>query len=1069
MEIIENFNLIDKEDNEFWTLLNKILREEYNISGHHLSSPRSYFIVKCILVGLYYKKVIIKNKNGLSKDISLCIEKSNIPNKQELLKIWDKNKDEYPYLEQFLEKLSSYDFTPYRNKDGIKTLREWANKNFLFGGFVKIRPDVDNIAHSVIFRCEQQLRIKLNGGHILVNTNDVSALEFIISHYSPESRFTLYGRSEEIKNIIEINKALFGCCINFDYLEAEDDELILPHSASYDGVMISYNIKKEPITLNNSKVLEMVKDDGFAIIFNYDNTQWGGEQPFYDYEVPLMIDAGKSNILVVRKIIDETFKVRYGQVYISSPLEEDYWIEKLTKCIQDGVTTHYYQELKKEDFKNTSRFKFNDVKRLPDQLNFVWKKKSEIYSIVENNEEWLYNTDIENDKIIIGNTVNSSFSSNPFKTNTEKDIYLHNFVNIDVDEPHVLERCEIMRDNDYDCDYRYTCYFNDNEKDLFDKMYNFNGKVESKEEIDLDRKLCCRILTSPCLLYNGHKGVLRVNASKQQPVCFEKYFFFFNDDFYGIDCQRNCDVIEIKPEYDENFIIYQLVKQKYEFSDYLLVAPTKEEQHTYFLNKRLDYLSDYQQVVDEMEDELRKSIAESHACITGVGFKNFRRFTNLRPKKIGGVNIFVGGNNSGKSTLVKGLLLALDNLKGLTIENAESNISAPKFQFDANGIHDLHVGTFNRAYSSEAKKDKNDLERRCMEFIISCAHFEITFSLVPTYNGDSPSVPIEKITVKDHKRNATFAFDYRNVRTLAKFKIGSETVDINYSGFTVNNNPKLGDNQIPTLIRSIISTNNPSFFKDKEAQLEKLKGKSGFILEIADELERVIRNVNVEYIYAHGISQKVLFNFNDRNDYMAQTLHDLLLERIGKVEHEFICKWLSAFGIGTDYDIRTIGGEAYIIQVKKGKDKMVYLADMGMGSNQLVILILRLAIFIHKQRMRGDTPYNPTIIIEEPEQNMHPAFQSKLADLFFEVNKEYGFNFIVETHSEYVVRKTQVIVAQQKYTSEAKLKANNPFKVYYFPSDGMPYEMKYRTDGNFSNEFGKGFYDEANNLLFEII
>ena len=100
---------------------------------------------------------------------------------------------------------------------------------------------------------------------------------------------------------------------------------------------------------------------------------------------------------------------------------------------------------------------------------------------------------------------------------------------------------------------------------------------------------------------------------------------------------------------------------------------------------------------------------------------------------------------------------------------------------------------------------------------------------------------------------------------------------------------------------------------------------------------------------------------------------------------------------------------------------------------------------------------------------MHPAFQSKLAILFSEVQTEYGFNFIVETHSEYLVRRSQVIVAQQKYANEKELEEKCPFKVYYFPSEGKPYEMNYRTDGNFSNEFGNGFYDEANNLLFEII
>ena len=86
--------------------------------------------------------------------------------------------------------------------------------------------------------------------------------------------------------------------------------------------------------------------------------------------------------------------------------------------------------------------------------------------------------------------------------------------------------------------------------------------------------------------------------------------------------------------------------------------------------------------------------------------------------------------------------------------------------------------------------------------------------------------------------------------------------------------------------------------------------------------------------------------------------------------------------------------------------------------------------------------------------------------LIYSLNKTYGFNFIIETHSEYLIRKTQVIVSEC-FNDEEKLK-NNPFKVYYFPSDNKPYEVKYRSNGRFENDFGKGFFDEAANLTFKL-
>ncbi len=45
------------------------------------------------------------------------------------------------------------------------------------------------------------------------------------------------------------------------------------------------------------------------------------------------------------------------------------------------------------------------------------------------------------------------------------------------------------------------------------------------------------------------------------------------------------------------------------------------------------------------------------------GFKNFRKFQDLTPLELGGVTIFVGENNAGKSSFSKGLMLMLHNLR----------------------------------------------------------------------------------------------------------------------------------------------------------------------------------------------------------------------------------------------------------------------------------------------------------------------------------------------------------------------------------------------------------------------
>ena len=133
-----------------------------------------------------------------------------------------------------------------------------------------------------------------------------------------------------------------------------------------------------------------------------------------------------------------------------------------------------------------------------------------------------------------------------------------------------------------------------------------------------------------------------------------------------------------------------------------------------------------------------------------------------------------------------------------------------------------------------------------------------------------------------------------------------------------------------------------------------------------------------------------------------------------------------------------------------------------------MVLLFRLALIIQSKKYRGFfRNQDKIVIVEEPEQNLHPSLQSKLADLFYEVNRGYGFRFIIETHSEYLIRRSQIIVGEN-YPTQESLK-DNPFKVYYFPSEGEPYDMGYRTTGSFSEPFGSGFYDEAAKMDMEII
>ena len=178
--------------------------------------------------------------------------------------------------------------------------------------------------------------------------------------------------------------------------------------------------------------------------------------------------------------------------------------------------------------------------------------------------------------------------------------------------------------------------------------------------------------------------------------------------------------------------------------------------------------------------------------------------------------------------------------------------------------------------------------------------------------------------------------------------------------------------------------------------------------------------------------------------------------------------WLKDFCGIDSFKVESINGEAYRFCLRVD-GRWVDLADMGRGTIQLTTLLVRILSIIQKYTNEDRLllpKVLPIILVEEPEQNLHPALQSKLADLFYSVYKKCGVRFIIETHSEYLVRKSQVIV------KEKIGKNGNPFSVYYFDTQNTKtpyYQMEYRPDGNFSNEFGTGFFDDANKLLYDIL
>ena len=110
--------------------------------------------------------------------------------------------------------------------------------------------------------------------------------------------------------------------------------------------------------------------------------------------------------------------------------------------------------------------------------------------------------------------------------------------------------------------------------------------------------------------------------------------------------------------------------------------------------------------------------------------------------------------------------------------------------------------------------------------------------------------------------------------------------------------------------------------------------------------------------------------------------------------------------------------------------------------------------------------YN-SLMIEQPELHLHPKLQSQMADMFSKAisNSNNGNTLIIETHSEHLIRKIQVLIAKGELDKEK-------VSVWYFDnSDGTTKikEMIIAPNGFFKEPWPNGFFDDSANLSWELL
>jgi len=443
----------------------------------------------------------------------------------------------------------------------------------------------------------------------------------------------------------------------------------------------------------------------------------------------------------------------------------------------------------------------------------------------------------------------------------------------------------------------------------------------------------------------------------------------------------------------------------------------------------------------------RKQIPYSKFRINELGIENFRNINISQNFKLSPITFFTGKNNSGKSSVLKSFLF----LTGLSY-----NTNKDKFEINPSLKEGL-IKQINLDYSSIFNEDSNSKK------ISISLNLDFKFEKYPSE---------ELIAIFDFDGNdndstlelKTFTIDFSNkqdnIEYVLKLKQEDEfkEIQLNKSIFNIDEDrnltytfpeePGTGFNSLFNIFNEQIQIFDLLMIvKEKEIiDLNKNQEVESLLGKIANLIESIHKGRDIVYVPSHR--SEIARSFDSNSSYFGSVIEFLFNMRNNTNFIDEMNKWLNYFEISKEYKVERDYSGKYIL--KLGDQ---HISDMGYGIMQLFTVI--------SASVLSSFNFKSIVIIEEPESNLHPNLQSKLTVFFYELNKNDGTQFLIETHSEYVIRSSQIVV---KTTSSLEL-----FKVYYCSKEILPYPMIYRQDGIFKNKFGDGFFDVSANQLFEIL
>jgi energy-coupling factor transporter ATP-binding protein EcfA2 len=152
------------------------------------------------------------------------------------------------------------------------------------------------------------------------------------------------------------------------------------------------------------------------------------------------------------------------------------------------------------------------------------------------------------------------------------------------------------------------------------------------------------------------------------------------------------------------------------------------------------------------------------------------------------------------------------------------------------------------------------------------------------------------------------------------------------------------------------------------------------------------------------------------------------------------------FGISIDFE--TVRGKRLKIWARHGGNasRDTLFINEGTGASQIPFILVPLLL----------TPSSETVMVTEPEVHLHPEAQSKITSMLLSVAKKENIQLLIETHSEHVLHKLLHAVGKGELAREE-------LALYYFENKNGTAKVR-RLDVNDKGQVDgglPGFFDQS--------